>query len=251
MAVTISESINFSVALPIGCWHPLLPKMLSSIKFQNVELEIALMDSSGDPRVAHTISESGLDFAYHHEGPDKGQADAIATGWAKTRGDVVFWLNADDQLMPEALNVAAAAFNADRDLAVFYGGSKFVDIDGIVTGHHDQVADASDLIYRSNIVSQPSCFVRRNWVDLVGGLNRSLHYTMDWDLWVRLYAAGAPFQRTPAMLSQVYMGEGTKTSKINFGRLNEIARLVNRYAGPINALKSVMAVAQRPLLNAY
>jgi GT2 family glycosyltransferase len=230
--------------MPVGAWHPLLPGALASLAAQTQPLEIAFMNASDDARVVEAANASGLNFTLRHEGPDGGQSDAIATGWDRTTGDVVFWLNADDQLTPGALDAAAAAFKADPDLAVFYGGSQFVDIYGAVTGVHEQVADISDLIYRSNIISQPSCFVRRSWVERVGGLNRSLHYTMDWDLWVRLYAAGARFQRTDAILSKVFMGEGTKTADINMRRLNEIARLVNRHVGPFSAMKSVIAFAR-------
>lgn len=235
--------IQFAAVMPVGAWHPLLPAALRSLADQAEALQIAFMDASGDPRVAEAADASGLEFAVRREGPDGGQADAIAQGWALTGGDVLFWLNADDQLTPGALAAASAAFDADPELAVFYGASDFVDIQGATTGAHDHVDDVSDLLYRSNLISQPSCFVRRAWVERVGGLDRTLHFTMDWDLWIRLYAAGARFQRTDAVLSRVFMGEGTKTGQISLARLGEIFRLVNRHAGPFNALKSLLAFA--------
>jgi GT2 family glycosyltransferase len=239
----MAEPIRFAAVMPVGAWHPLLPSALDSLAQQDAPLEIAFMDASADPRVADAAKASGLQFSVRREGPDAGQADAIAQGWAQTRSDIVFWLNADDRLKPGALAQASQAFARDRDLAVFYGGSEFIDISGRIIGVHDQVDAVSDLLYRSNIISQPSCFARRDWVERVGGVNRSLHYTMDWDLWIRLYAAGARFERTDAPLSQVYMGAGTKTADINLRRLGEIAALVNRHAGAFNALKSVFAFA--------
>ncbi|MCR9129334.1 MAG: glycosyltransferase [Alphaproteobacteria bacterium] len=240
----MAAPIQFAAVMPVGAWHPLLPAALESLAGQTAPLAVAFMDASGDRRVAEAADASGVDFAFRREGPDAGQADAIAEGWARIGGDVVFWLNADDQLAPGALTLAAAAFASDPELAVFYGGSDFVDVHGTITGTHDQVDEVSDLLYRSNLISQPSCFVRRDWAERVGGLDRTLHFTMDWDLWIRLYAAGAPFQRTDAVLSRVFMGEGTKTAQINLARLSEIFRLVNRHAGPFNALKSVLAFAR-------
>lgn len=240
----MSVAPSFAVSLPIGAWHPLLPSALESLAAQKATLEVALLDASNDKRVAQAVGASGLSLTYCRSGADRGQADAIAEGWDNTAADILFWLNADDRLCPGALSAAGNAFTSDPDLAVFFGGSDFIDAAGVVIGTHDQVADIGDLLYRSNTISQPSCFVRRNWVDRIGGLNRRLHYTMDWDLWVRLYAAGAKFQRTEDTLSQVYMGAGTKTERINFQRMLEIGRLVSRHATPWAAVKSVFAFMQ-------
>ena len=229
--------------MPIGAWHPFLPGALASLSWQGVALELAFLDASGDARVAQALSESGIAASYHRKGADQGQSAAIAEGWAKTQGDVVFWLNADDRLTPHALQRVIAEFDEHPECAVVFGGSDFLDADGAVSGEHDQIEDVSEKLYRSNIISQPSCFVRRRWIDRVGSVDPSLKYTMDWDLWMRLYAAGANFRRLDAKLSQVFMGAGTKTSQVNFRRLSEIAKLVNRHAGPWNAFKSTFAMA--------
>lgn len=233
---------SFAIAIPAGHWHPVFPRMLQSLATQTAPLQVALLDASDDNRVKAAADASGIEFFFRQDGPDDGQAAAIALGWRETTADILGWLNVDDVIMPGALNLAAAAFDADPDLGVFYGGSDFIDHTGKVTGYHDQVADISPYIYRSNIISQPSCFFRRRELDAVGGLNEKLHFTMDWDLWIRLYANGAKFQRTDAVLSQVFMGDGTKTSQTSFARLKEVAHLVHRHAGPWNAIKSTLAV---------
>jgi GT2 family glycosyltransferase len=240
---------TLSVAMPIGAWHPFLPAALASLSEQGVALELAYLDASGDERVTQALSESGIEASYHRRGGDEGQSAAIAEGWAKTNGDVVFWLNADDRLTPHALQRVMAEFNEYPECAVVFGGSDFLDANGAVSGEHDQIEDVSEKLYRSNIISQPSCFVRRSWIDRVGSIDVRLKYTMDWDLWIRLYVAGANFRRVDAKLSQVFMGAGTKTSQVNFRRLSEIAKLVSRYAGSWNALKSTFAVATHQLRN--
>lgn len=235
--------ITFAAAIPVGAWHPFLPRALESLATQGVPLQIALLDASGDPCVRQLADESGVAFAYRRHGPDQGQADAIAEGWRETSGDVLLWLNADDRLRPNALATASKAFAGDRHLAVFYGHSDFVDETGAVVGSHDQVAPIGPLLYRSNIISQPSCFVRRAWVNRVGGMDPQLQYTMDWDLWARLYAAGAPFECTEEVLSEVFMGAGTKTAEVNISRLREIASLVARHRGWWSAAKTTLSVA--------
>lgn len=243
----MSEALRFACAVPVGGWHPFLPAALASLAQQSEPLEVALLDASGDPRVAKAADAAGLNFAYRRSSPDAGQAAAIAEGWRETRGDIVFWLNADDRLLPDALRRVSAAFQAPEAPDVVFGGSEFINALGDVTGRHDQVADATDLLLRSNTISQPSCFVRRKAVDEVGGLNESLHYVMDWDLWVRLYRAGATFMQVKEALSAVYMGQDTKTGGLGPRRLFEVCALVNRNAGPWAAFKSTVSLAGNTL----
>lgn len=201
-------------------------------------MAIALLDASGDPRVAKAADSSGLTFAYRRAGPDAGQAAAIAEGWEATDGEVLFWLNTDDRLYPDTLARAAEAFAQVPHADVVYGVSDMIDGTGAPKRTHDQVAELSDLILRSNIISQPSCFVRREAVKAVGGLDESLHFVMDWDLWIRLYRNGARFEFRRSIRSGVFMGSGTKTSSISARRLGEIHALVRRNTGPWAALKS-------------
>lgn len=240
---------SFGAALPIGAWHPLLPRSLASLVDQGERLEIALLDASGDPRVAAAANASKLDFAYRRVGPDQGQAAAIVEGWKNIGGDVIFWLNADDQLRSGALKTAADAFEVLTNIDVFYGGAEFVDTEGSYLGPHNQVNEVSELLLRSNIIAQPSCFVRRAAVEAVGGLDPNLHFVMDWDLWIRLYRAGAAFERVEDILSSVFIGSGTKTAQVSRRRLAETFALVRRNAGAWAAFKSTASLAAHTLVS--
>ncbi|TRO95887.1 hypothetical protein FKB34_05820 [Glycocaulis profundi] len=246
-AVSASD-LNFSIAMPVGAWHSLLPEALASLTTHEIPVETAFLDASGDPRVARAADASGLSFAYRRAGPDAGQSAAIAEGWRETGGGILGWLNADDLLVDGALDLAAAAFAADPELDVFYGDTVIIDAQGRDLGRHGQVADIGPLLRRSNIISQPSCFARRRTVEAIGGIDETLRFTMDWDLWVRLYEAGAKFQRTQAVLSRVYWGPETKTASLSVDRLGEMVRIVRRHAGPWSAAKTVMAAIGHGLL---
>lgn len=238
--------IKFACAVPVGAWHDLLPATLQSLAQQREPLEIAFLDASGDPRVAKAADASGIEFAYRRTGPDNGQSAAIAEGWRETVGEVLFWLNCDDQLTLNALTTVRELFEAGNPDIVF-GQSDFIDAIGQRVGRHEQVAETSELLLRSNTISQPSCFSRRSAIDAIGGINESLQYVMDWDLWVRLYQAQFKFLHTDLVLSSVYMGPETKTNQVSPGRLSEVFRLVNRNAGTWPAVKSTAALALETL----
>ncbi|WP_300540837.1 glycosyltransferase [Maricaulis sp.] len=238
----MTPTVSFAAAIPVGSWHAFIPAAFASLAAQGVNLEVALVDASGDPRVAEAADRSNLSFAYRRHGPDKGQADAIDEGWRHTRGDIVFWLNGDDRLASGALKTIGEIFDANPDVDVIYGRSGFIDANGRHIGMHDQVEAVSDLLYRSNIISQPSCFVRRKALEAANGIDTSLHYVMDWELWIRLYACGARFFHTEQRLSDVYVGDDTKTGEVSLQRLREVYTVVRRYAGHWPAIKSTVSL---------
>lgn len=224
--------VRFSISTPIGSYHPLLPRCLASLREQSANLSVSLLDASGDPRVKQLADEYSDVIQYRRHGPDAGQAAAIREGWDHADGDVLGWLNADDILFPGALAAAARAFEADPHVEVVYGHSAICDQEMRFTGYHWAVSPPGDALRLGCNISQPSCFFRRRVTEAVGGLDGSLHYTMDWDLWLRLDAHGARFSFLDVPLSAVFWGEGTKTSGFNAARRKELSRLIDRYTPP-------------------
>jgi len=224
-----TRDLRFSISVPIGAYHPLLPYALKSLRAQRQPVSVSLLDASGDARVARLADEFADIVTFRRHGPDGGQAAAIVEGWARGSGEVLGWLNADDILFPGALEAAAQALSqTGADIA--YGHSTICDERMRMTGYHWAVTPSpADLPLGCNI-SQPSCFFRRATCEAAGGLDPSLHYTMDWDLWLRMQAGGARFTFVDAPWSAVYWGEGTKTSGFNARRRRELWRLIDRYA---------------------
>lgn len=221
---------NFAISVPVGAWHPFLPQALASLKAQGPGVAVALLDASGDARVK-ALGEANADWlAFRRHGPDKGQSDAILEGWANLEGDWLGWLNADDILMPGALAQIRAAHAADPSLEVIYGHSTILDDSGAMTGYHFNVEPPGDRLMQAGIISQPSCLFSRAAYDRAGGLNRDLHYTMDWDLWIRLYKDGAKFGFVDAPLSMVLWGADTKTASLNQRRRDELQAIIAAHA---------------------
>lgn len=221
---------SFAISMPIGAWHPFLPSALESLKAQDVPLNVAFLDASGDPRVKAFADENDDWLAYRRHGPDNGQSDAIIEGWENTQSEWLGWLNADDILMPGALEAVVSQLTEKPETDIIYGHSSIIDESGAMTGYHFSVEPPGPRLLESGIVSQPSCFFRREAYENVGGLNRDLHYVMDWDLWIRLYKDGAKFQFIDDVLSMVLWAADTKTASWNDARRKEIKTLISEHA---------------------
>lgn len=220
---------RFSISVPVGAYHPLLPTCLESLARQGEGVEVSLLDASGDKRVFDLAEKFASLFAYRRHGPDEGQSAAIIEGWMNTAGEILGWLNADDFLFPGSIRKARAVFTTDARTDVVAGHSAICDEEGRMTGYHWAVEAPGDNLRAGCVISQPSCFFRRAAYEKAGGLDAALHYTMDWDLWLRLLESGAKFHFIDDVLSVVYWGEGTKTLGMKPRRRAELMRLIDLY----------------------
>ena len=237
---------QIAISVPVGAYHPLIEDCLQSLIIQTPAPEVAFLDASGDPRVKAVADKYADHLAYRRHGPDSGQSDAILEGWENTNAPILGWLNADDALYPGAMEVAIAAF--DRSASgdrpdVVYGHSMIIDDAFAFTGFHWAVEPPSDRLLHADIISQPSCFFRRELHERVGKLNKDLHYTMDWDLWVRFWQANARFEFIDQTFSKVLWTEEAKTGGFGKGRRTELDRIINQNANASTKLKSKVGFA--------
>jgi len=246
---TFSPLHTFCISVPIGAYHPFLPACLESLACQEGPVNVALLDASGDERVRALADKYDHMLAYRRHGPDTGQSDAIAEGWNHAEGNILGWLNADDILFPGALKTARDALNANPNLDAVYGHSTILDEQAHTIGYHWAVEKPGPRILEAGIISQPSCFFKRTAYDAIGGLNLDLHYTMDWDLWIRLYKSGATFGFIDAALSLVLWGDDTKTSSFNKQRRSELKRLIKEHTPPNIAKKTFRSFAIHNVLD--
>lgn len=240
--VSTSTKLRLGIAVPIGAWDARLPFALESIN-RCSSVSVALVDASQDPRVLEAADKSGLSFTYRRHGPDKGQSAAIQEGWDNLPdADVLAWLNADDFLFADGVESALKVMGSRPNLDVYYTSSTITDEQGSTVGVHPKIDSDPSSLLKSCTISQPSCFVRKTAIQAVGGLDLDLDYTMDWDLWARLYQAGFHFEYEPGFASAVYWGKGTKTNSFGLDRLSEIARLTARLSDRLQAVKAMMGM---------
>jgi glycosyltransferase involved in cell wall biosynthesis len=170
-----------------------------------------------EPWLAHWVSE-----------PDRGQSQAINKGLRRASGEIVAYLNSDDMYLPETIREVVEFFIQHEDIGLVYGDCQVVD-------------EGSHLIYvaRSrefdlfaelcrNFVKQPTVFMRRKLLDLVGYFDEELHYALDIDYWFRA-AIRTKFAYLPRELAIFRMTSETKTGKGNLPFTKEREKILERF----------------------
>lgn len=118
---------------------------------------------------------------------DEGAADAINTGFRRSRGAILAWLGADDRYLPGAVSSAVQALRANPAASAVYGEAYWIDEAGRRSGRYPTRSPYSSSMFRTECcICQPACFMRREAVESVGLLDTKLHSAFDYDLWIRI-----------------------------------------------------------------
>ncbi len=132
-----------------------------------------LRECESDPRF-HWISER-----------DKGQSDAINTGWSRCRGDVLAWLCSDDVYCPGAIRSQVDYLQTHADVDAVYSDAISMSADGKPIRKDWARPFSLYELLRIDFIPQSTIFLRRRLIERVGILDTSLHYGMDHDYWLR------------------------------------------------------------------
>jgi glycosyltransferase involved in cell wall biosynthesis len=161
--------------------------------------------SQGYPNLEVLVVDGGstdetLDILRTYEGEvrwisekDRGQAHAINKGLRMATGEVIAFLNSDDLYEPGGLIRVGEFFARQPQAAWVTGKCRTIDERGVEIRKAITRYKQFWLTLRSytvllilNYISQPATFWRRKVVDEIGYLDETLHYTMDYEYWLRI-----------------------------------------------------------------
>jgi len=133
--------------------------------------------------------------------PDSGQTEALNKGLRLANGEIVLWVNSDDMLAPGALFMVALNYlEDDADVIAGFCLEHTARRFGLInlprvsqaTFHVEYLGDLFGRWLKGEYFYQPEVAFSRRILAKVGGLlNEDLHYTMDYEFWLRAALAGA------------------------------------------------------------
>jgi GT2 family glycosyltransferase len=168
---------------------------------------------------------------------DEGQAQAINKGLQMASGEIITYLNADDILLPGALRTVAQAFILNPEVMWVTGRSKIIDaaskeIRGLITLYKNTLLKLGNhgLLFIINYISQPATFWRRNLLPMLGWMDGSLQYSMDYDYWMRLWQRYQPCIVNDTLAGfRIHRKSKTTSSAHSNAWIKEEKQVIQRY----------------------
>lgn len=196
--------MRISIVVPSFNQARFLEVALDSLVSQSyVDKEIIVLDGGSTDGSVDVIRKYQRHLAAWKSESDGGQSRAIAAGLEMATGQIIGWLNSDDTLAEGALERLARIAGRTGQNCVFHGGFEVIDELGEVQEVFWPRLTPSWIARAIGpAICQPGAFFGRDVYIRVGGLDRSLKYAMDFDLWMRFVACDVQFVRIPHIQGQ-------------------------------------------------
>ena len=108
---------RISIVTPSFNSKKLIAETINSVLIQDYpNLEYIIIDGGSTDGTPQIIEQYENKLSYWHSQKDNGQYDAINQGFSKSTGEIMYWLNADDMLLPKTLFVVAEIFEQLKEV---------------------------------------------------------------------------------------------------------------------------------------
>lgn len=150
-----------------------------------------------------------------HIEPDTGQSNALNKALRLAQGEIICWLNSDDQYLPDTFATVRREFSKPG-VDVIYGDCEEDFCDGgaprIRTARFPSREDLLIWWEKRTDLLQPAVFFRRKLLEEIGPLREDLHMVMDTEFWWRM-SENHPFHRVDTPLARQQRQPDSKTIK--------------------------------------
>jgi glycosyltransferase involved in cell wall biosynthesis len=226
--------MKFSVITPSFRNAEWLKLCIASVADQTgVAFEHIVQDSCSDDGTPDWLPKDGRVKAFIEK--DSGMYDAVNRGYRRATGDILSYLNCDEQYLPGALAAVQAFFESHPQVEVALAGSIITDGEGKYICHrHLMVPDPRHVWYRFPILTS-SVFIRRRVIH-----ERGIFFDTRWrDLgdfhWVRaLMKARVPMAACPVFASVFAdTGENMNLKPNAIREMEETKRMIPLWLRPL------------------
>jgi glycosyltransferase involved in cell wall biosynthesis len=153
------------------------------------------MDGGSTDGSRELIQRHASSLAYWESAPDRGIGHALNKGFARSTGEIMGWLNADDVLMPGSLAIIGQIFADYPQIDWLTSGSVNITDDDrlfIVQNSRKHLSQWTQLFLHSPPPQQCTFWRRRLWEQAGGCVVETTRY-VDCELWLRFHEHARPY----------------------------------------------------------
>jgi glycosyltransferase involved in cell wall biosynthesis len=150
-------------------------------------LEYIIMDGGSTDDSVEIIRKYEQWLVHWESKRDKGQADAINQGFARSSGSIIAWINSDDTYEPQAVSRMVLGLLERPDHQIAHGDAWYVDESGHRLAKCAIIRPSFTFRYLLNMdpIVQPTSFWHKELWERVGPLRVDLNWGFDWEWYIR------------------------------------------------------------------
>jgi glycosyltransferase involved in cell wall biosynthesis len=221
---------SVSVVTPVYNVSRYLEATLDSVARLTVSHEHIVIDGgSTDRTLAILEARRDPNLTWVSE-PDRGQTHAVNKGFERARGELLGWLNGDDEYVSEAVDRVVDHLLAHSELDAVFGGMDITDEEGRVRREY-RPAEYSwrRYLYLGDYISTPTIIFRRSLLEDSELLDERYVDAADYDFFLRLFR-GARVERRPEALVRFRYHPESKTARDAFHGQDEALEIRLKWA---------------------
>jgi glycosyltransferase involved in cell wall biosynthesis len=180
-----------SVIVPCFNHGRYLREALASVGTPEVRTEIIVVDDGSSDSTSDVIAtfDTTNEFRSVRQ-HNAGLAAARNRGLRESRGRYIVFLDADDRLVPGAIELGVAKLDERPECAFVFGRCRMMDQDGTVLVTPEQpriVRDHYRELLRQNYIWMPAmAMFRRDPLERIGGFNSDVNAAADYEMYLHL-----------------------------------------------------------------
>lgn len=226
---------RITIVTPSFNQGPYLERTILSVLNQNYpNLEYIIMDGASSDGSVEIIRKYEKYLAYWSSEKDEGQAHAIRKGFSRATGQILAYLNSDDIYLPNILRSVANCFLENPTVSFVYGNKVIIDSNDFIVSERRVTGfnrlSRLGLVYGGFGFYQPASFWTKMIYDSTKGIDVSLKFCMDNDLFYQFMNTGCEFRFLRQYLAGFRVHKSSKTSTLMRIAETEKALLIKRYA---------------------
>jgi len=198
-AATIRRAVDSALA---QTWH---------------NLEIVVVDDGSRDATAHIVATVyGDRVRLLRLARNQGESAAMNEGIAIAEGELIAFLDADDEWLPDKLARQVAALERNPAAVMASCGCRFFDVNGRLFREFGMPPDGLDtgevwrMLLVGSFIAKPCVVARRDALRAAGPFDTGLAIAADQDMWIRLALQGA-VEFVPEYLTTVHDTAGSLT----------------------------------------
>lgn len=232
-----------SVVIPTHNRADLLPRAIKSVQHQTwTDLEIIVVsDGSEDDTkaVVEALAKEDPRIKFVEYFPARGGNIARNTGIEHAVGEIVAFLDDDDEFVPEKLEQQMAVMESDPEIGLVYTGVRVIYVNEGVEYSSVPKAEgdlSSEILLDNSIGTTSTVMVRRELLLQAGKFDIQLRALQDFDLWIRVCQL-CKVGFVPEEMIRYYNYTGTKqVSALTDKYIEAFEHINNKYKNKMEAL---------------